>query len=287
MESQQQQALLLSSIDPVIYKQSVEKAQKQALQPIPLVQVCGDVLGEVVWNKEHTHVLAVSFVREAVKGLYTYALEKSNGLLPLPWQLKLSSWVTLVPEVWLVARNHLRNAIHSSFKTNLDENTTCVPMMSSAVIESTRLRIVELLGLLPNSANNTMVEMWVRPADLIRACRNPTSPQQVTCSYGSKDIPLPTEKADLYKQGFPWTQLGYTYDYDASNISTQYGASEFIINNNWSEELSGNSGFVCTLSSTFTPECRNVSGTGQQATVIIKSVKPFREWLLNVDMFRH
>jgi hypothetical protein len=104
------------------------------------------------------------------------------------------------------------------------------------------LRLVQLLGLPPNSKCNYFIEFWVRPQDLFRPCPD----KEIT--DGKCDLCFPNDiteehlkwinenrisryyQCDLSNQ-YPWTQLGYTYDWEPSN-KTHIGLSEFIINSN-------------------------------------------------------
>ncbi len=116
--------------------------------------------------------------------------------------------------------------------------------------ERLALRMEQLLGLAPNVAKDTgrvFIEMWVKPADLFRPCRDP----EVTDTGCSTSFPggaySSTGSAydDVYEglvqnnvrtdpsngeppYWAPWTRLGYTYDYHPRN-RTHFGMSEYII----------------------------------------------------------
>ncbi|MEL7425103.1 MAG: hypothetical protein AAFN81_19105 [Bacteroidota bacterium] len=106
-------------------------------------------------------------------------------------------------------------------------------------------RLKQLLGLPPNPAYtyNYFVEFWVKPGDLFRPCPD----SEITDSACGASFPAtidstyqawinttraerfydPSEMMDKY----PWTALGYTYDWSPRNRNHQ-GLSEYVIRNN-------------------------------------------------------
>lgn len=101
------------------------------------------------------------------------------------------------------------------------------------------LRIEQLLGLPPENEKNRFVEIWVEPKDLFRPSPDP----EITDREAGLDFPESTKfievsedyiwwfkdlKAVSYgKDGYPWTRLGYTYDW--GNPDSEVGLSEFVI----------------------------------------------------------
>jgi len=100
-------------------------------------------------------------------------------------------------------------------------------------------RLIQLLGLPPTATYSYFVEFWVQPADLFRPCpdKEITDKRCEICFPATTDS---THKAwinssridryyqcDLYSQ-YPWTELGYTYDWNPNNTS-HIGLSEFVI----------------------------------------------------------
>jgi hypothetical protein len=122
------------------------------------------------------------------------------------------TWVTTVPEVKNFCKE---NNVHDA------------------------LRLEELLGLPPNNGKTKFVEMWVRPADLYR----PSADPEITDSEAEIDFRTPNkfikvsdefktwynnQKAQSYgENGYPWTRLGYTYDW--GKTGNHVGMSEFVI----------------------------------------------------------
>ncbi|MEO0509781.1 MAG: hypothetical protein AAF065_07980 [Verrucomicrobiota bacterium] len=102
------------------------------------------------------------------------------------------------------------------------------------------MRLRQLIGLPPNDDKSYFVELWVRPADLFR----PSPDAEVDDSQAELDFPgdvtpehrkwMNTTRAHQYyicgdtdSPGWPWTQLGYTYDW--GNPPYHVGMSEYII----------------------------------------------------------
>ncbi|WP_339383948.1 hypothetical protein [Fortiea sp. LEGE XX443] len=101
------------------------------------------------------------------------------------------------------------------------------------------LRLQQYLGLILNRNSNKthFVEMWVKAEDLTRPCIDP----EINDS-NCKVLPVPVPKSsfilyDIYKNSYendkkeyyPWTGLGYTYDW-GNPQKPHVGASEFLIN---------------------------------------------------------
>ncbi|MCL4692577.1 MAG: hypothetical protein KJ060_08715, partial [Candidatus Hydrogenedentes bacterium] len=101
------------------------------------------------------------------------------------------------------------------------------------------LRAEQLLGLPPHDGKTRFVEFWVDPSDLFRPSPDPA----VTDHEAELDFPgselfvtVSSEYVDWYESqvaisygpdGYPWTRLGYTYDW--GNPLTEVGLSEFVI----------------------------------------------------------
>ena len=124
-------------------------------------------------------------------------------------------WVTAVPEV-------------QDFCNDLDLSG-----------DALNLRLNQRLGLPPDSNYDRFVELWVDPDDLFRPCPDP----QITDRQCELDYPEPERflqvsddhrawfedlRASSYDEdGYPWTRLGYTYDWGAPDDPV--GPSEFVI----------------------------------------------------------
>jgi hypothetical protein len=98
---------------------------------------------------------------------------------------------------------------------------------------------VKNLGLPPKAGKTRFVEMWVKPGDLFRPSADPEitdSEAEIEFRISNKYVKVSDEYikwyGDLKKQsyganGYPWTRLGYTYDW--GNNQSHIGVSEFVI----------------------------------------------------------
>lgn len=127
--------------------------------------------------------------------------------------------------VWVTAAPQLQNWFHQ-------QNVT-----------DTNLRLKQVLGLPDNSTQYPyFFEFWVRPADLFRPCPDneindkscgtcfPNNTPAAYIDWMNQTRIARYYQCDLYNQ-YPWTQLGYTFDWNPNN-PTHVGMSEFVIRNN-------------------------------------------------------
>ena len=114
--------------------------------------------------------------------------------------------------------------------------------MKKEKYKDVNLRIKQLLGLPPNAEYSYFVEFWVKPEDLFRPCPD----KEITDESCELCLPKNAEDSyitwindnrisryyncELYNK-YPWTQLGYTYDWNPKNKS-HVGLSEFVIGSN-------------------------------------------------------
>lgn len=123
------------------------------------------------------------------------------------------TWVTAAPQIQVFFKDHV----------NPDSNVT--------------LRADQLLGLPPNSTDTYFVELWVNPQSLFR----PTPNNEINDTEAT--LTFPSSATAAYKEWFnnniiysyyplkyPWTRLGYTYDW--GNSKSHIGLSEFVIEQN-------------------------------------------------------
>lgn len=106
------------------------------------------------------------------------------------------------------------------------------------------LRMEELLGLPADNGKTRFVEMWVTPVDMFR----PSPDGEIDDTSADLEMPGPDRFAseqdyefhrdwfnlqlslqayDDPSRGYPWTRLGYTYDW--GNPDREVGLSEFVI----------------------------------------------------------
>ncbi|MDO9528489.1 MAG: hypothetical protein Q7J27_04925 [Syntrophales bacterium] len=128
-------------------------------------------------------------------------------------------WVTAVPEIQKLCRKY-------DFAGN-----------------DLTMRLRQLIGLAPNAKVVAFVEFWVNPEHLFR----PAADNEIDDTTAGLILPDNTEswyrkwfnelRAAQYFQSenprhdaYPWTQLGYTYDW--GNPDSEQGLSEFVIKTN-------------------------------------------------------
>jgi hypothetical protein len=139
--------------------------------------------------------------------------------------------VTLTREVWVTGFPEVQNACRV-FKGDLEMN------------------LRELLGLTPTTTFTYFVTFEVREADVFRPTANPDPTTTLPCAYPvpatcGETFPdgVPAEhvkwfankmlssyvitESALIPSGYPWTRLGYTYNWRPG--SNKYGASEYVI----------------------------------------------------------
>jgi hypothetical protein len=128
------------------------------------------------------------------------------------------TWVTAAPE------------IQEYWEENCLDDTGYLP-----------LRIRQILGLPAGQAvssksgdrdDHFFVEMWVRADDLLRPAYSndiatDTSPNSFPAGTDQSYIDWFEGNMDYTSGGYPWTRLGYTYDW--GNPDTDRGLSEFIV----------------------------------------------------------
>jgi hypothetical protein len=150
-------------------------------------------------------------------------------------RLKVDSggWVTAAPsETWVTVEPHLQAFCRAFVRGRKPDETTL-----------TR-RLEQRLGLSPASSKTQFVRIRLEhpgPSVIFRPCVDPTA-DRANCSVGPPAKAPPTHQQWLYQQyyssygqslmsEFPWTALGYTFDW-APAKSSQFlrdGESEFVI----------------------------------------------------------
>jgi len=99
--------------------------------------------------------------------------------------------------------------------------------------ENLTLRLEQKLGLPPGSGKTRFVEIYASPSDIFRPCPDPeTTDAECGLGYPADASPehvlwFEDKNATSYlENGYPWTRLGYTYDWGSLN---HVGMSEFVI----------------------------------------------------------
>lgn len=135
--------------------------------------------------------------------------------------LAYQTWFTAVPEVKEFCQKY--QAIDANIPDNIELS----------------LRLQQYLGLILNkySTKTHFIEMWVKAEDLSRPCIDPEI-NDTTCNLLPLPVPdsspiIKTIYSNSYSNAkqeyYPWTGLGYTYDWGNAEKPHQ-GPSEFIIN---------------------------------------------------------
>jgi hypothetical protein len=125
-------------------------------------------------------------------------------------------WVTVVPQLQTVCRK-------------------IQPECSGSALD---IRLKQLLGLPLYERKTQFVELWVSPSDLFRPCHDPAITDSVCNLKPLMNVEgdrrnhmewFKNQKESSYRflLGYPWTQLGYTYDW--GNPRSEIGLSEFVI----------------------------------------------------------
>lgn len=107
------------------------------------------------------------------------------------------------------------------------------------------LAISQLLGLPGNLIGRTLVELWVRPQDMFRPCPDAeVTDDRCEIEFPADVTPKHREWINMQRStfyaggygkllygGFPWTQLGYTYNWNPES-KDNIGTSEYVIPQN-------------------------------------------------------
>jgi hypothetical protein len=203
--------------------------------------------------KVQTKLMSDEFLyRQAIQNsIYPTAGKVSDKLVPITKDNPNLIWKTISGEDYVLVVSWKQNI--AFYKTYLDSafyNTGKYPIwittapelkqrMKKEKIDTANRRLIQLLGLPPNSVYSYFVEFWVKPADLFRPCPDkeitdarcetcfPDQPEADHVSWMNENRISRYYQCELYNQ-YPWTQLGYTYDWNPKNKS-HVGLSEFVI----------------------------------------------------------
>lgn len=164
------------------------------------------------------------------------------------------SWKTLdgAPHVLMASlafippegdRRHYRENLGKAYKVEGEIWVTAAPEVKNRCAgygQDPLPRLRQLLGLTPTAAKSDFVQFWVKPEDLFR----PAPDKEIDDASAGLNLPGDAEawyrqwfnelRARQYHQSidppndaYPWTQLGYTYDW--GNPASEVGVSEFVI----------------------------------------------------------
>lgn len=172
--------------------------------------------------------------------------------------LLVASWVSDTSYYTKDPTGHYNTTDYQIWVTAVPEMTDFCETLPSMNLDELNLRLEQLLGLPPNDGKLYFVEFWVQPTSLFRPCPD----NEITDSACGVCFPEGTDQSyinwfnknrlsSFYNCGindnFPWTQLGYTYDWKPG-ASKHIGLSEFIIKENqdiWLHSITATSEY-CT-----------------------------------------
>ncbi|XXF79266.1 hypothetical protein P2318_05795 [Myxococcaceae bacterium GXIMD 01537] len=189
--------------DAAAYQKGVQKASEPTSASVSTsLWAINASNTKLKWSEDKSAVLMVAWT--------TF-----KGYTPGDNTLSREIWVTAVPQVQELCRTVKAEEL--------------VPRMN------------QYLGLPPAAQsdfdNRIFVELWVKPADMFRPCPDAEIddgtcglefPQEATADHKNW---INANYASSYgfwqKTQYPWTGLGYTYDW--CNANTAVGASEFVV----------------------------------------------------------
>lgn len=198
--------------DQTLYQNSIE----DAMSPAP--------------SKVYSNLVAIT---PENKSLTTKTINGEHYILVVTWKQNISYYQPYLDSsfyntgdypIWITTAPELLNRMKAEKAKDVNK------------------RLKQLLGLPPNAEYSYFLEFWVRPQDLFRPCPD----NEITDNSCELCLPKDTPKdyvdwvndnrisryydCDLYNK-YPWTQLGYTYDWNPKNKS-HVGLSEFVIGTN-------------------------------------------------------
>jgi hypothetical protein len=167
-----------------------------------------------------TYILAVTWKSQIAVSKANYKKYVDSAFFNTGnWEL----WVTVVPEL--------------------------MEKMEKERYNDLNLRLKQLLGLPPNSSYDYFIEFWVKPDDLFRPCPD----REITDKKCELCCPVDVDSTDLVWfdeckkeryanpelfHRYPWSQLGYTYDWDP-DVPSHIGLSEFVVKKNSKVKIRG------------------------------------------------
>jgi hypothetical protein len=179
------------------------------------------------------------------------AINASNKNLVWKADANTVSKKRLAVVTWVAAKDYQYYPVGQVITSTRDTWVTVVPDLKNFCQANAKSasnltsRLEQLMGIPANNGKAGFVQFWVDPNDLFRPSPDP----EISDSESSLDYPtLPTPeqkkwldknhkqwienlKATSYgqtgKMGYPWTRLGYTYDW--GNSKTEVGLSEFVL----------------------------------------------------------
>lgn len=194
---------------------------------------------------------SVIYRRAIVRAMSPDPSKINSNLIPVTPQNKNLTWKTINGEdyvlvvTWSQSPQYYQPYLDSSFYNTgkyeiwITTSPELLNRFKASRSRDTNRRLQQMLGLPPNSQYKYFIEFWVRAQDLFRPCAD----NEVTDSSCGLCFPEGTDSTykvwmdngrisryypcHLYNK-YPWTQLGYTFDWNPKN-KTHVGCSEFVI----------------------------------------------------------
>ena len=177
-----------------------------------------------------------------------YYGDSAAGAGNLTWSTDSTGKMRLLVTSWMSQSSTKYWPVGQTFKTSSSQAhlswITTAPQMAVFLKKhdfgdqaSLHLRIAQALGMPPTSPNDYFVEFWVYPENIFRPSPDPeiTDPEAglyfpSAASQKHRNWFL-NQVATMYDtsstSSFPWTRLGYTYDW--ANPLHPVGMSEFVV----------------------------------------------------------
>ncbi|MFT5834499.1 MAG: hypothetical protein ACI97N_002138 [Cognaticolwellia sp.] len=203
-------------IEPLYAASIADAAYPEMDEIAPLTKISKDN-SKLVWKtiEGKDYLLVATWTSEKSTAYYPKEGVYNTGKYPI--------WVTAIPD--------------------LQERCNALRIEKSKDVP---LRLKQLLGLPPAADKSYFITFWVQPADLFRPCPDKEINDEM-CGLCFSEAESSDENANIHEtwinqlrlnsyynckgDKYPWTQLGYTYDWHPRNKS-HVGISEFVIRAN-------------------------------------------------------
>lgn len=207
---------------------------------------CGGTRPAAESNPEARYRAAIEDARTAEPSEITTAL---TPLVPynesLVWRTVRDSIRQVLVVTWGGADTLPRAAAGDTVTPDQDVWVTAVPQLRRFCRgldrrgNALQLRLAQRLGLPPDADYDRFVELWVRPENLVRPCPDPAVTDR-ECGLHPPEPSAHVQISDVHRDwfrtlkrtsygpdGYPFTGLGYTYDWNRS--TDEVGPSEFVL----------------------------------------------------------